>query len=302
MLKLVILGHPFLTSVDISYNSILLQGTGKMTFETEFKTWTGFCVSSDGHVIIHGVTEENASIIHAYNRIGKLVRTIPLNCSHKTTPYYVLEVKVEGQPSIAVSCFPCQEICLFNTTNWELRSAYKDTLKGRPKPGKICRGPKGCIIALNKVKSQSVCLFDCKDHMLQLKGTFPISINDPQGMCFVESQKYGFMLVLTKYVDGLIQAAMFNAKEVIWEHEGKIDGAICHPDGITTDGSSKVFIADNGNQRILVLDADSGSVLRTIRPDIEGMAGLAWCASSPRLAVRHKSPADLKCRITFFDV
>ncbi len=155
---------------------------------------------------------------------------------------------------------------------------------------------------MNKVKSKSICLFDCNGREFELKATYPISICEPQGMCYVETERHGGILVLTSYFEHVIQAAVLETQKIIWKQEGEIGGTLCQPDGITTDGSSRLFIADNGNHRILVLKADTGCVLQTILvPDLEGMAGLAWCTIMPHLAVRHKG-SDLKCKITYLNV
>ena len=94
---------------------------------------------------------------------------------------------------------------------------------------------------------------------------------------------------------------MVRDKENVWKLEGELLRKTIDPQGICSDSSGRLFIADGKNQRILVLDGSTGLGLQALElSELGTILDVIWCDRKSQLIVHHKRSNEIR-QITYFN-
>ena len=117
---------------------------------------------SSGEVVLWGKTSDEASpAFHIFSLTSagwKKLRGVKCLCDHDV---YILPVNINNREKLAVSCWNCQSIKLYNLDTLEVTTAFHD-----PKyyPTVLCHGENGKLFAMNGVKGDEKALeLDCSE-------------------------------------------------------------------------------------------------------------------------------------------
>ena len=250
-------------------------------------TWTKFTVISSGQVIVKGKTSDEAeAAFHIYNQTSagwKKVKQIKRLCEHDGVDF--LPINVNNKEQLAVSCFHCRTIKLYNLDTLDATIAFHD-----PKyyPGPMCHGENGKLYVMHSVKGGVPVLeLDCTTLLF----TGPSQIIQ-SGMETLYSIYYipspHKLLVFSENNLSIIRAVSAETGEKVWEVRGEVDGKMCYPHGMLFSPQHQVLlVADGRNSRVLVLHPGDGLHLQTIQLDQE--MGTIWEMSfhQNKLVVSH---------------
>ncbi len=236
-------------------------------------------VTAAGEVVVWVLTESDKFEAQWYNKQGNLIHTASCPSQREHKNIRVLAVEVGGKQQIALSCWECQCIWLGSRDTEKWSVAWKpsgeegsEERKGQPKPYTMCQGKPGQIIARNW-QGESASIFD----ITQIP--FRVVVEElklwmyAQHLCRCDVPGVGGALTVS---DGRYESKlnMYSGK-LLWSIGGedktgqrvKVAGALWVPRGVCGDNRGRLYVADEkeGNNRIIVLSAASGSVLQVVQ-------------------------------------
>ena len=250
-------------------------------------------VMTAGEVVVLVRTQKGKLEVRWYNQQGKLLHTAPRppQCDKFHAHLSVLAVEVGGKQQVALSCWECECIWLGTggtggfgkilrkvtgawSVAWEPTGAKE---RGRqPRPGVMCQGKPGQIIAVNGYDGESVSVFDIMQIPFRLVVPEIKLGMQAEYLCYCELPGIGEVLAVT---DGNIQykLCMFSldggtplwsvGDKVKMGKSVKVAGAEWWPVGLCSDNRGRLYVADceEGTNRIIVFSAASGSVLQVVQ-------------------------------------
>ena len=206
------------------------------TFVTQMVCWEGtrFCLTSEGNVVLYGVTECDAELIpciHIYTRSGE-VKTVltPPPCDHNDGCHDIEEIVANGNRCIAVSCSSkeCKAILLcgrtvpgFTDVNDSI-AAYSVPKRSLPSPGAMCMKDSNSLLAvLCNEGSYSVCVFDTFSTEFYVKETIPIDVDVPCYICYVKRKFLAGIVIVSKWERQTVAATCLVTGESLWRLRGE---------------------------------------------------------------------------------
>ena len=262
-------------------------------------------VTTAGEVVVWVGTESNTWEIQWYNQQGKLIHTAPSppQCGHYGEDLSVLAVELGGKQQVALSCWLCQCIWLASQDTRAWSVAWQATgekgseeRKGQPMPRTMCYGKPGQIIAWNmQGEWKSVSVFDITQIPFRLVVPEMKLGTSAEHLCYCDPPGVGGALAVTDFISDY-KLCMFSldSGELLWTLGGldewgeplKVAGAHWAPQGVCSDNRGRLYVADFGDNRIIVLSAASGSVLQEIKHQhVEDPRYLCWDEQSKSIIV-----------------
>ena len=257
---------------------------------------------SSGQVVVLGKTsEETPPAFHIFSLISsgwKKLREVKCQCDHDGVK--IIPITVNNKEQLAVSCFDCETVKLYNLDTLQVTTAFHD-----PKyyPGRMCHGENGMLYVVHSAKAGvRVLELDCS------RETFsgPSKIMQ-SGMKMYNSMHYipspHRLIVLSDHHPGLIRAVSAETGEKVWQVKGEVDGVECEPNDMQFSPQYQVLlVADGNNSRLLVLHPGDGSHLQTIQLGdvLDNYAIVELCLHHNKLVMHHI--AGGKQKVSFFSV
>ena len=230
---------------------VTLQHKG--TLDTELVSWgyTKFtAMPFTGDVVLCGKTSNaDPPMSHVYKCSAtswKKERSIPALCQHEGDTN-LLRVIINIQDYLAISCYYCKKIRLYNMTTGEITTAFNDP---NYYPGHMCHGDTGQIYVVHNEKgSVSIQQLDCSRPQFRLIKTIQSGMVDYFAICYIN--RHG-LLTVSDYSPGVVRAVSCETENVVWELTGRVDGVECEPQGMLySPHHNALLIADGNNCRIL---------------------------------------------------
>ncbi len=212
-----------------------------------------------------------------YGMDGKLLYSLPRPVSRQDH-FRILAVMVNRKQQIALSNHRCIWLGSPDTGKWvKAWQATGDRMKeGReyePTPRMMFHGRPGQIIVENEWYG-SVSVFDITQIPFRVEGSEVKLDMEPKDLCYCELPGIGDAIAVTDGYYGIGKIGMFNLDSgvCLWRLSGlKGRGGIkwtdvnLAPGGICCDNMGRLYVADEFNNRIIVLSAASGSVLQVVQ-------------------------------------
>ncbi len=228
-----------------------------------------------------------------YSQQGALLHTLPHPpyCEHNGSQR-VLAVQVEGAEEegtqmggvqhVALSCAWCYCIWLGSpdTGLWSWSVVWQGE-EGRPepRPATMSRGKHGKIIAWNREGDEmGVSVFSITQKQFNVETPLLKLGIWARHLCYCELPEVGGALAVTDYyTNHKLCMYSLDSGDLLWAVGGKdkkgdwvlVAGLEWEPQGVCTDNRGRLYVADyrEGNNRILVFSAESGSILQEITHD-----------------------------------
>ncbi len=251
-------------------------------FEMQFKQFEprqGSCksltVTDTGEIVIwvekqtssRGFVTDVEHEAHWYDQKGKLIHTFRHDSFGGPD---ILALQVDGDEKIALSSSLDHYIWLWSSNKNEWSVGWKVPFGStmRPMLSKMCPGKPGQIIALDKRNRNSVIVFDVTQIPFDDKKEIELEMK-VNHMCYLDLPGVGGALAVTicdeEYKLGMVS---LESGKLIWSIGGygcKVAGAEWKPQGVSSDNRGRLYVADEYNDRIIVLSASSGTVLQIIQ-------------------------------------
>ncbi len=261
-------------------------------------------LTAAGEVVVWVKKQSDTYEARWYDQQGKLIHTLPPppECRHEL--HRVLAVEVGGKQQVALSCYKCQCIWLGSRDSGAVGKLLKkltgawivawqasgeegsEEREGQPKPGTMCQGKPGQIVAANWREEESVSVFDITQ--------IPFRVEVPEmklGMkaeylCYCDLPGVGGALAVSNGCFGY-KVCMFSldSGKLLWGVGGrdergqrvKVAGAEWYPQRVCSDSRGRLYVANWDKHKIIVLSAASGSVIQEIKhPHLEHPRYLCW--------------------------
>ena len=211
----------------------------------------------------------------------------------------ILPITVNNKEQLAVSCFECETVKLYNLDTLQVTTAFHD-----PKyyPGRMSHGENGKLYVVHSVKGEKKVLeLDCSGETFSGPSKIVQSgMGIYYSMCYIPAP-HRLIVFSTAYVSNTIRAVSAETGEKVWEVKGEVDGVECKPHGMLFSPQHQVLlVADGRNCRLLVLHPGDGSHLQTIQLDREMRIIVELCLHQNKLVVHHYT--DGKEKVSYFSV
>ena len=257
-----------------------------------------FTLLSDHTVAVWDKLTEQSSVgVHMYGMQGRLHSSRELPCDCDDIYHGLLEVTLNSHRYLAISCHVRREIWLYSFTTQRFRRVYSAPSKRGPKPLEMCHGPNNRILAVDATDgSRSVAEFHLTSEdtltlsrLISVQGDKDDTVS---AVCYAETTQ-GPLLFSTHCEESAIRATHLQSGHTQeWQVKGQVDGEECHPLGLC-HGAGRLYVADNYNARILVLDAATGHFIQSIEPPQTWRVwDVAWSEQQPHLVVLQKIYKD----------
>ncbi len=239
------------------------------SFHPQLASWgyTTSCASEEGEVFIYGKTQPDMPpVIQKYSTDGELLNTWPApGCGHWQQEggqcHTIEHLIINSESYVVISCSTrqCRSITLYETRGDKVLTGYQDQGSGKPIPGPMCLNKVSCpadrLLAVNqrhRPNEQEVLVFDCTSTEFTITDRIPIDVIEPPHITCIETWSRGGLLIASDWRKNVISATSMRDKENVWKLEGELLRKTIDPQGICSDSSGRLFIADGKNQRILV--------------------------------------------------
>ncbi len=256
-----------------------------------------FTLLSDNTVAVLGrLTELFSWEVHVYDMQGELLTSQKLPCDCDGETHGLLEVTLNSHRYLAILCPVRSEIWLYSFTTQSFRSVYSDPSKRGPEPGHMCHGPNNTILAGDRTDGSSSVAefhFNSEDNLTLSR---LISVQGDKddtlyAVCYAETTQ-GPLLFSTHCEESAIRATHLQTGHTQWQVQDQVDGKESVPMGLC-HGAGRLYVADNYNAHILVLDAATGDFIQSIEPPQTWKVwDVAWSEQQPHLVVMQKIYKD----------
>ena len=240
-------------------------------------------------------------------------------------------ISISGKQYVVLSCFNCQCIWHFSLESverewgvaWKAsrkrgRSGSQEA-KNKPRPGKMCQGKQGQIIALNGTSWDpegvtSISVFDVTE--IPFKVAVPhLSIAlRAYYLCYCNIPQVGEAIAVTEWYEGgggQLCLHRLNDGKLLWSRGGRdeagtpmeVAGDTWWAGGVCSNGRDRVLLADADSNRVIVFNAGNGEVTQVIKHEtLQYPWDICWDQVSSGFIVWHGHRylySELK-KITFF--
>ncbi len=236
--------------------------------------WSNMTVTAAGEVVVWVETCIHTETLEArwYDKQGKLIHTLPQ--SPQCNSYCKSNI-LAGSQYVTLACSDCQCIWLGSSSEKGWSVAWQATGKegsdereGQPRPGAMCQGKPGQIIAVNRQgDGESVSVFDITHIPFRLVvPEIKLGIRGKH-LCYCELPEVGGALAVTQGNELFMLS--LDSGALLWSVGGKdsVAGTEWWPKGVCTDNRGRLYVPDITyySQRIIVLSAATGSVLQIVQ-------------------------------------
>ncbi len=160
---------------------------------------------------------------------------------------------------IAISCFDCQLIYLYDYSTFSVVSSFKMEC-----PDSMCLGPQDTLFVVKGVPGgREVVGLDIRTTQFRFKFNIKTNMQQIYDICHMAFEYPNGTLVLTDWESNTICAVNINTQDIIWNIRGEIDGKLCDPHGVVGTPTGELIVADGSNARLIVLDGHTGELINT---------------------------------------
>ncbi len=178
-------------------------------------------------------------------------------------------------------------------------------------PGRMCIGGTEELCAINVEK---ITVFDTSNKEFKVKKELNIG-NEVHYLCYYELPKLGAVVATVCSWALMLEGFSLESGQRVFKVGGKdegggrleVAGEVWNPQAIQCDGTThRLYVADQAHPRILMLDANTGSVLQILKsPQLGIPQHITWCPrqahhTQTQLIVQHKK--DYKLGVSYFNV
>ncbi len=210
---------------------------------------------------------------------------------------------------IVTSCRGCG-IFLINRQNGTQTHAFKKDrlLHLKTLPCYLCKGPDQTLLTSSSYRFQNLLhVFDYSNHgSITFKEhiTFPDNIqsNYVGFIHYDESSMPGGLVIVTYLDSHYIGAMSLTTRHLVWRVQGEVEGKMCDPRGVTSDGVGRIYVADGNNGRIIILRARDGCVMQVLNLGLYCIWQVAWRPTQPHLMLYCVPKKGSGFHVSMYDV
>ena len=286
---------------------------------------------NNGDIALWGKTSKKASLqSHFYNKDGKKKddekkhgekeKKIKALCPHKEL-VRMLSIVIKNDEYLAVSCKECRDINLQHLT---IDTAYQAF--GSCACGAMCYGKEGGIFAIDCIEHSPVIEIGCRNPFLPKQFVYGETVQTLMksfsDLCYISSRDilvipaHKKIRVRDPFSDdeededsdedekkegpAMIRAVQSRGGKVLWEVK-KVGGVETCVRGVVYSHKYDVLlVADGSNQRILVLQPESGEHLKTIGLSSDVVSALQLFLHRDQLILEYGDHSKIK--LSFYSV
>ena len=259
-----------------------------MTWNTGFYNVEGCLNGEDKFLIRVGNTSEDKKNIKVLERrTGQTIFKFTSACRH----FHCVIIEHPGDPKFMLeACWECGEIRSYNINTGACIITYIAC-----KPRNICKGQGSCSY-LSSEEGQILKLQSTKEKgEIELVSRIHTHETSTHKLCYTERHR-ALVLSSTKYMIGLnpVQG------HVLWHFQKDVEGKRLNVNGLCCDRDGRVYVADGGNERLIVLNGKTGKLLVVLlKGERTGpIHDVYWTNFSPQLTVLHGFP----CKVSIYNL
>ena len=245
---------------------------------------------SQKYILNDLVTSRSEHVIRFYRVPGRtlhLEKTIKAPCKHGSTRLFGLMI---GQEEfLALGCMYCKSIRLLNLETEQVTEAFCD-VRARD----MCHGRQGRMFVITQ--NDEVIELDCSSSRFTRIQTIYTGLEECRDVYYLPMND---CVVVCRGDE--VRAVSCRDGSVVWRVQGEVDGKKIDPQGFLLYNGG-LFMADGSNSRIVVLNANDGSFIKTIKtPGLGKIICLNLSKTQIVIVLYHFAP-DRKYKFSAFDV
>ena len=246
--------------------------------------------------------------IQLCDRMGRTNTTYTNLCTCIYTGKCISEL-IPGQ-YLAELCTECNEIKVVDMVTHKVHKAYSGIFSISMNHARLyamCSSPgEGSLLVWHQL-SKAVIQLQWNEGQKQLKEVRRVHVPGDRVyyMCYMPQAD---LLILSRY-GGVVQAVKLQesaGQDPVWQLQWgeEVLGKKVKPEGVSCDSEGRVYVADGGNSRVLVLNGYTGEVIQELLKDAGlGSVFNVCCLSNPhQLLVYHYPPPDKKPTLSLYNI
>ena len=212
---------------------------------------------------------------------GREIRELMSNCTHESCS---IDVTPWNTDYIVEACKECNVIRTYNINYPFLRYAFRGS-----HTDVMCCTPDGSLFLLDKAGQLLTFMWNTEKEQFNLTNQLATCLQNTLAICYVK--KYNFLVSVSCDVQrnkgGRIEALNLRNNWRVWQFEGCVKGQKVAPNTICCDTEGRLFVGDDINIRVLLLDGGTGKLLRVFWHDnkISSVWDVCWNDASQQLTV-----------------
>ena len=212
---------------------------------------------------------------------GQEVRELMSNCTHESCS---VDVTPWNTDYIVEACKECNVIRTYNINYPFLRYAFRGY-----HTDVMCCAPDGSLFLLDKAGQLLTFTWNTEKEQFNSKNQTNTCLQNTFVICYLK--KYNFLISVScddqDNKGKRIEALNLHDNCKVWQFEGCLDGKKVAPNTICCDEEGQLFVGDDANIRVLLLDGGKGELLRVFKHDneISSVWNVCWNDASQQLTV-----------------
>ena len=244
--------------------------------------------------------------IQLCDRKGRTHTTYTGLCRCECIAKHISEL-IPGQ-YLAELCRKCNIIKVVDMVTHKVHKAQSGSslFKKHVELWAMCSGPgEGSLLVWDR-KSQAVIELQWDEGKKQLKEVSQVQTPGEwvQNMCYMP---HADLVILSHYLGNIVQAVKLQGgagQPPVWQLKGEVLGKKIRPEGVSCDSEGRVYHADRGNSRVLIVNGYTGQVIQRLLQDAGlGYVSRVCCLSNPhQLLVQHCPPPDYRDTLSLYNI
>ena len=212
---------------------------------------------------------------------GREIRELISNCTHESCS---VDVTPWNTDYIVEACKECNVIRTYNINYPFLRYAFRGS-----HTDVMCCTPDGSLFLLDKAGQLLTFTWNRRKEQFNSTNQVVTCLQNTLAICYLK--KYNFLVSVSCNVqsnkDGRIEALNLHNNCRVWQFEGSVEGQKVAPNTICCDTEGRLFVGDDTNIRVLLIDGGTGELLRVFKHDneISSVWDVCWTDACPQLTV-----------------
>ena len=264
--------------------------------------YISMCVNSRHELILRGIPKQRLNNYSDLDFSGVLAEKRPIKVCNRRTGELITELMSKWNHHSRINELPTDVNCMLEACEecnmirvYNIRSGAAEVVLKNGKPRMICNGPEESVLIMDSEGCVSQLRWNENRRMLNAEHQLQTHLKDVLRICYIK--KFSILAVCTSYGSndlnnhtGTVTGIQLKDGTQKWTFGSCFAKRRVYPRAICNDEAGRIFVGDYSNNRFLILDGNSGCVLKLIQLGLElpkPIWKMFWVDTQPNLIVHN---------------